>query len=115
MFQLAVHFVKGHLKAIDWWPSLLKNVAKEDYVESWPMTSFGWLVAQFLREISPVDEHQWLAYGSVLLHHYCYDYKDKQLLIQAMVYLLASQPDVLEEVKTWMQAHGHNPGEFRKF
>lgn len=111
--KIAVQFVKWKLQVIEWFPGRIDRL-EDDEIVGWPVLPFGWIVGKFLREeIQPDDiEHKWRGHGVALLNAHAETYQDEDQFIEAMVYLIASQPDTLAKVSEWMVDHGYKAGNF---
>lgn len=119
LFKIAVQYMNGFVTDIEWFPNLIKTrttdpMGKECVpdVKPWPMMPFGYYVAAFLREVVSIEEHNWPFKALVYLTQYCYDLSDKAALRNAIVFLLAHDPDALENVKQWMADNGYDFGKF---
>jgi len=111
--RIAVQYLEWKLNAIDWFPSRIKRLP-DDAVVGWYLVPFGWILGNFLREVlHPKDiVHQWRTHGIALMNAHGETFEDDEQFVEAMVYLIASSPDILAKVSAWMINKGYDPGEF---
>lgn len=108
---------KAQYHLISWWPSLLKK-EEGDKIVKFPMVPLDLILRNFINE-RHVHRTDPRTRGLALIklfdaHHYFDDHPDydEDVLLEGVIYLIASFPDFFEKMKKWLEDNGYDLGEF---
>lgn len=115
LFKIAVkQSDDGLVRNVDWWPSLVRATNGPGKVYDWLLIPLEIRVRDFLVQHTETPMRQWRAWGAKMLAEYMVDYADEDKFVIAMMFLIASKPDLLNSILARMKNLGYDFGEYDK-
>ena len=114
LFNIAVIMRKGMYRLISWWPSLLKkDEAEGDQIVRYPIIELDLLLRNFLRPNNKgLGDLREIGAKNIMLYMLDKENYERKTLLEGIIYLIASYPNFLTDMRQWLEDNGYDLGTF---